>query len=74
MTARDAGTVARTAIEAALIAAEAMARVEQLERQVAALSHALTLAGHAAGRPDIAAAAAAAIRPDLRLVETEVTR
>lgn len=70
MSTRDAG-VARTAIEAALIAAEAMARVEQLERQVADLSRALALAGHAAGRPDIAAAAAAAMRPCLRLVETE---
>jgi hypothetical protein len=63
----DIDALDRGVIEAGLTAAEALSRVAALERQVAALA----LAGHATGRPAITPAAAAAIRPDLHLVEED---
>jgi hypothetical protein len=49
----DIDALDRGVIEAGLTAAEALSRVAALERQVAALSRALALAGHATGRPAI---------------------
>jgi hypothetical protein len=64
----DLDALDRGVVEAGVTAAEALSRVAVLERQVAALSRALALAGQVTGRPAITAAAQQAMRPDLEVV------
>ena len=56
---------------AAALADGCEARLAEVERKLTALSNALVLAGQVAGRPDVARAAEAAMRPVLAVVRTE---
>ena len=65
----DLDALDRGVVEAGVMAAEALARVDELESYVDALARALELVGVASDRPDVAAAAREARRPHLEVVK-----